>query len=64
MKRQTYPWQRAVETALRITPYDHLSDAEKQGMLDFVASRCGNDEGTARRLLDETVQHMHTPSRG
>ena len=64
MKRQTYPWQRAVETALRMNAYDSLSEAEKQGMLDFVASRCGNDEGTARRLLDETVQHMHTPSRG
>ena len=64
MKRQTYPWQRAVETALRMNAYDRLSEAEKQGMLDFVASRCGNDADTARRLLDETVQHTHPTSRG
>lgn len=64
MKRQTCPWQRAVETALRMNAYDRLSEAEKQGMLDFVASRCGNDVETARRLLDETVQHTHPTSRG
>ena len=64
MKRQTYPWQHAVETALRMNAYDTLSEAEKQGMLDFVASRCGNDAETARRLLDETVQHTHPTSRG
>lgn len=64
MKRQTYPWQHAVETSLRMNAYDSLSEAEKQGMLDFVASRCGNDAETARRLLDETVQHTHPTSRG